>query len=280
MDFKVRIADANKAFFTLTRLWQVKGKHLKIKTKLEMYRTYITPILTYNLAASANTRADLDLINAAHRKHLRYILRIFYPQIISNEKLYKISNTEPIMYYIFESRLKMLGHVLRQGIFNQNIPAFQFMRQYFLISACHKREKGRRPTTIHSEIEKHLNKHEIPFHTIEDLYLVAGMAKNRPIWRQLCENIMTAIRKDEEAADHKRNINRNRKRKKDAGIITIPPKRRAILIIRPRRFTMDATIAEETQLPRIEIIYRTVGEQTDEEQAQTNTEEDTNMEID
>ncbi len=91
---------------------------------------------------------------------------------------------------------------------------------------------------------------------------------------------MTAIRKDEEAADHKRNINRNRKRKKDAGIITIPPKRRAILIIRPRRFTMDATIAEETQLPRIEIIYRTVGEQTDEEQAQTNTEEDTNMEID
>ena len=55
----------------------------------------------------------LNKIDVFHRKHLRKIVGIRWPQRISNDELYKLCNTEPLSINITRLRWQLFGHILR-----------------------------------------------------------------------------------------------------------------------------------------------------------------------
>lgn len=61
------------------------------------------------------TTADMNKLDAFHRKCMRKIQRVFWPNQISNEELYRRSNTLPLSVKIRIQRWRWIGHVLRRG---------------------------------------------------------------------------------------------------------------------------------------------------------------------
>ena len=60
--------------------------------KLHSYSAYVLPILMYNCGAFGAPQAGSDLIDVAHRRQLRQLLRVHYPVIISNKRLYRVQS--------------------------------------------------------------------------------------------------------------------------------------------------------------------------------------------
>ena len=86
---------------------------LSLETKMKLYNSCVQSRMLYNAGASVYTRVELDKLDAAHRRHLRRILGIFYPEHISNEETYRRTETRPISIDVIEKRWTLLGHTLR-----------------------------------------------------------------------------------------------------------------------------------------------------------------------
>ena len=69
--------------------------------------------MLYNAGASVYTRVELDKLDAAHRRHLRRLLGVFYPEHISNEETHRRTEARPIPIDVIEKRWTLLGHTLR-----------------------------------------------------------------------------------------------------------------------------------------------------------------------
>jgi hypothetical protein len=90
----------------------------------------------YNLHCDAFIQVQLDKIDSIHRKHLRILFRIFYPQIITNTRLYYISQQIPISILLVKRRWNLLGHLFRQ---NENAP-FNLMMSHYYYMGDHKKD--------------------------------------------------------------------------------------------------------------------------------------------
>ena len=131
-----------KAFFRSKRL----NNHHKIK----IFRTYIETTLLYNSETWSLTATLENSLNAFHRRLLRIAINARYPKIVSNEKLYKITNEIPISEKIKKRRLALLGHVLR---LDPDTPAQRALQYYF---TPHRRPVGRPPLTWVALVTKDL----------------------------------------------------------------------------------------------------------------------------
>ena len=60
----------------------------------------------------AAPKSVLEKLDVVHRSHLTK-LKYCYPNIISNNNLYKRCNVEPLSERVDRNRWRMLGHVLR-----------------------------------------------------------------------------------------------------------------------------------------------------------------------
>ena len=85
----------------------------------------------------------MNKMNTIHRKHLRIMMEIFYPNIITNEDLHKQTKTISITDEIFIIRWKYLGHILRE---KNNHICFNIMQNYFENESKNKKIKGRTMT--------------------------------------------------------------------------------------------------------------------------------------
>ena len=83
-------------------------------------------VLTYNSSAWALNKNIEAKIDAFHRKPLKRVIGICYPNRISNKELYKRTNSIPLSVEIVGARWRMLGHILRRS----DTPAFQAMTFY------------------------------------------------------------------------------------------------------------------------------------------------------
>lgn len=109
-----------KAMCTSTKISEPK--------RLRIYNSMVKPVLTYNMGTWALTQAETNELEAFHRKQLKGVLGIYYPEVISNEDLYKRTGAEPLGLEMFHARWRMLGHTLRMG---NTVPAKQAMIAYF-----------------------------------------------------------------------------------------------------------------------------------------------------
>lgn len=126
-DLKYRVQQAKAAFGTMWKIWKSKNQ-ISQKLQLRMYDAFIKPILLYNAGANDASSTKLKIMDAAHRRHLRHIMGIYYPNIISNENLYKITDQVPISAEFTKKRWQLFGHILR---LRTDVPARKVMRRYF-----------------------------------------------------------------------------------------------------------------------------------------------------
>ena len=108
-DIDARIIAANRAFSSVS--WK---RHTQ-QSRLSMFNCLILPVLLYNGALWTLTKALESKIDVWHRRKLRYILGIIFPNKISNNALYAKTAQCPISAVCRRRRLLWFGHVIREG---------------------------------------------------------------------------------------------------------------------------------------------------------------------
>ena len=122
-----RRGNATKAFAGLIRIWS-RRSDIKPELKMKLYNAIVKPHLTYNAGASAYTGMQAEALNRLHRRQLRRLLNVYYPEHISNAEVYRRTKAYPISIDIAKMRWSFLGHALRQ---HRGTPANTIMRNYY-----------------------------------------------------------------------------------------------------------------------------------------------------
>ena len=115
------------------------------------------------------------------------VIGIKQPHKITNNKLYQVTETEPLSMTITERRWKLLAHILRLPV---DCPARKAMRYYFE-ERTNKKFVGRTTiaTTINEDIrgtkEKHTNFPITPLISLVSPQYLQTEAKNRKLWQKV-----------------------------------------------------------------------------------------------
>ncbi|XP_061168123.1 uncharacterized protein LOC133177049 [Saccostrea echinata] len=93
-DIGRRLGLARTAFASLTKVW--KSAQYSTKTKLKIFNTNVLSVLLYCSELWRTTEKDDEKLDTFHRKCLRRILKIHWPEKISNQQLYDRTRSIPL----------------------------------------------------------------------------------------------------------------------------------------------------------------------------------------
>ena len=165
---------------------------LKLKTRIRLYETMVKSILLYNCGTWGLSQNDQKKLNSFHRKQLRTVIGIRWPQKITNQKLYHITGTKPLSIEITE-RWKLLGHILRLPL---KCPARKAMRYFFEKRTTEKFKGGKRTKiiTINNDIKRKKEKYPsfqvTPLLSQVSLQNIYTKAKNRKLWTKIADQVV------------------------------------------------------------------------------------------
>ena len=123
---------ANVAFRKLSTVW-FRRSRIRLPLRLRLYESFVVPVLTYNMGTWGLTKAELDRLDMYHRRHLRQVIGIHWPNRISNAALYRRCRCHPISEDVKSARWRLFGHVLRMPL---DAPAQQAIDYYFASAHC------------------------------------------------------------------------------------------------------------------------------------------------
>ena len=188
-DMKHRIKLSEIAFNDMWKIWLDK-KNIKLKSKVKLYNACVKPILLYNLSSLGVSMHQLTPIITTHRRHLRRLAGIFYPNTIKTENLYQKCETVNILADIISSRWRLFGHILRSNI---NTPANQMMLQYFSVQEQEHIAKfrGRPLSSLSVQLDLDLKLISSKLEKKEDLDNLRNKANDRKSWKEMHEKIVT-----------------------------------------------------------------------------------------
>lgn len=112
IEVQYRITKARANFANLRNIW--KSSNIRTQTKIRIFKTNIIEVLLYGSESWKVTNTIIQKLDTFQTRCLRRILKIFWPNKISNEELYQIIQTPAISDQIKEKRWKWIGHVLRK----------------------------------------------------------------------------------------------------------------------------------------------------------------------
>ena len=177
-DIQRRINLGYAAFNNYKKTWSNK---IPLKKRLILYEALVVSVLMYNSSCWAAPKSVLEKLDVVHRRHLRSILNYKYPNIISNENLYKRCNCEPLSVRVHRSRWRMFGHVLRGP---ENGPAFSSLT-FAVNTLQYPGRRGRPQSNLFSLIVNDLKRHDLSLSSLTDLSKLRSMASNKACWRKL-----------------------------------------------------------------------------------------------
>jgi len=169
---------ASAAFQSLRHLWK-RAKQVSLALRIRLYNSFVLPVLTYNCGTWGITRQCEQSLEAFHRRQLRSILTLKWPNRISNANLYKQCNASPLGLIITKARWRLFGHILRSS---HETPSWQAMTYYF------QAPRTTLPTVLASDLRRvhgHLR-------SAEDLLQLAE--RDRGEWNSLVNEILEAYR--------------------------------------------------------------------------------------
>lgn len=177
-DIRARVLAANRAYFSLIK--PLKSRNVSRRTKLELYKSLIIPVLTYSSETWTLSSSNEFLLAAFERKILR---RIFGPVCEEgrwrsryNAELYNLYNDNNIVQRIKLGRLRWAGHVVRM---REDDPA----RQVFLARQYTTRRRGRPRLRWSDGVDEDAEKIGIPNWRTQAL--------QRDRWKKLLEEAKT-----------------------------------------------------------------------------------------
>ena len=168
VDIQSRLNKARNAFMSLRSMW--RSASYSTKTKLRIYQSCVLSTLLYGSECWRMTEQDLSKLASFHTANLRKILRIFWPQKISNDQLLRQTKQEDIRTLVNRRRWRWIGHVMRKASNNIARIAMHWTPEG-------KRSRGRPKTTWRRTVEKRLRGLNYSWSTIEKL------AKDRQGWK-------------------------------------------------------------------------------------------------
>ncbi|CAD7087998.1 unnamed protein product [Hermetia illucens] len=114
-EIRARLLSANRAYFSLQRLF--RSKRLTIGSKLLLYKTMILPVLMYSSETWVLSKKNCELLAAFERRILR---RIFGPlhedgrfRSLHNDEIYERYHDRTVVDKIRLNRLRWAGHLIR-----------------------------------------------------------------------------------------------------------------------------------------------------------------------
>ena len=111
-DVARRMQLANVSFHKMWTVW-FSVAQISFPLRLRLYSAFVLPVLTYNMGTWGLTKTELNRLDAHHRHHMRQIIGIRWPHRISNDALYRRTQSSPISAAIRAARWSLFGHVLR-----------------------------------------------------------------------------------------------------------------------------------------------------------------------
>jgi hypothetical protein len=112
VDIQSRMGKARGVFARLNPIW--RSRQYGRDTKIKIYQSCVIPVLLYSSECWRMTKSDSMKLAAFHTRCLRKICRIFWPNKISNENLFKITRQEDIRTTIKRRRWRWIGHAMRR----------------------------------------------------------------------------------------------------------------------------------------------------------------------
>ena len=110
-DVELRINKARHAFRTLRPVWL--SSQLSINTKIRIFNTNFKPVLLYGCETWKTTQSLSNKLQVFINSRLRYILKVWWPNKISNKELWKKTKQEEISTTIKRRKWSWIGHTLR-----------------------------------------------------------------------------------------------------------------------------------------------------------------------
>ena len=173
-DVRLRIGKAWSAFQQLKRVW--KSSTLTLNIKMRLLNTLVKPILLYGSETWRTSVATTRRLQVFMNTCLRHILRIRWPQIISNEELWRRTNQDPIELELLQRRWRWVGHTLRKA-------STSCVRQALSWEAIGRRRRGRPRNTWRRDLRRHMSEMQLTWSQIECL------AQDRVVWRRLVNGL-------------------------------------------------------------------------------------------
>ncbi|KAK3759533.1 hypothetical protein RRG08_045818 [Elysia crispata] len=169
-DVRVRIGKARAAFKQLKNVW--KASKLTKNTKLRLFNTTVKPVLLYGAETWRTTLSTMNRLQAFINGCLRIILKIKWPEKISNQELWQQTRQMPVEQEILRRRWGWVGHTLRK-------PGCSTTRRALTWNPQGKRKRGRPRNTWRRDLEADTKRLG---HTWKQLESLAG---DRDAWRTL-----------------------------------------------------------------------------------------------
>ena len=187
----------NAAMKKLEKIW-LNGSRVRLTTRVKLLDSMVMHVLKYNSLCWALRKSDISSLNAFHRRLLRRICKIHWPNRITNKKLYKLTKTIPLTVQITKARWRYLGHVLRM---DPESPPHKAMLYYFASEPCHvKKHSGGKRCTIHTTLQNDIkdtlsifNNFQIKtFDSWDDMITIRKMAQERGEWKGIVKTVSNA----------------------------------------------------------------------------------------
>ena len=173
-DVRVRTGKARGAFIQLKNIWS--SRDLAITTKIRIFNTNVKSVLLYGVETWRTTVRTINKIQTFINNCLRQILRIHWPDTISNKDLWQRTNQRPAEEEIIKRRWRWIGHTLRK-------PASNVTRQSLKWNPQGKRKRGRPRSSWRREVEADTKRMGYTWGQLEKL------SQDRDAWRTLVDGL-------------------------------------------------------------------------------------------
>jgi hypothetical protein len=171
-DVAQQIQKANGAFVQLYPVW--RNNKISTRTKLPIFRSNVKSVLlygseTWEVAKTTNSKLQ-TFVNCCLRK----ILNIYWPEVISNEELWRRTEETEISIQTKRQKWNWIGHTLRKG--NEAVE-----REALDWNPQGKRKRGRPKQTWRRSV------HNEALEEGKSWDVVKKLARNRIRWRRFVD---------------------------------------------------------------------------------------------
>ena len=175
---------ATASYRAMYSLWK-RRTLVREELRLRLYNAFVMPVLLYNSGTWAPTSVAEAQLDSFHRRQLRSLIGISWPQTISNAALYKRCKAQPISNFVRLARWRLFGHILRMP---DGCPAVAAMINYYQVKETVWR--GRPRTTLPIVLSRDLQRvGRRGLKTLSDLLSLREIAQGRGEWKDLCKDV-------------------------------------------------------------------------------------------
>jgi hypothetical protein len=176
-DVLARVQKAKASFASLSQIW--KSSVYGQMTKLRLFNAIVKSTLLWGCESWAMNKKCEKRLQVFQMRCLRRILRIFYPNLVSNVEVLRRAGQRDIILEIVERKWRWIGHIQRKDDPHLTKEAFTWSREG-------RRKRGRPRTTWKRVTEK-----EAVEKTGMTFQRLLQRAENRTEWRRLVSAMST-----------------------------------------------------------------------------------------